>query len=581
MQRCNNCCMNIKNRIKAMIEQLKMAYTQQRRVRIFVSLALLAYAALLYGLSGGLPPWAWRFLLHTLPQVSRLWAMQGSAIVVPLVGLVLLSLSLLILWGLLLVIATSIALYWWRTIQNRQRFAQDLEEAERLSDLAVRSQEFSRPISQAAQDWQPSTQPVRAPALEREAAQSRQPVYARASRVVGSSGLLRVPSASLAAEHPTMPPSRESAVRQPVWQSVRAQAPAAPSEQPTQPHLAQQQSPAPAYSSVSLREQFRIVPRVSEERVGYDTLPSFPVAPFIAPNRTDNVGREEIATSEDDAEDSVYEQETQAPASVEDERDEPIRLLVGIGLDPGIVRKDAPNEDTLFAIQGMRPTAQGPEPAGLFIVADGMGGHAHGQEASKLAVHMLSDTVVPTLLRPVDSEETFADLLKDGVHRANLALYQRNREQEHMMGTTVTTALVVASTAYIANVGDSRTYLYRPTEGLTKRTRDHSVVARLVEDGIISNDEVYTHPKRNQIYRCLGEHASVEVDNFQVALQAEDVLVLCSDGMWEMVRDDEIQHIIETSQSQPSQTCNMLIQAALAHGGADNVSVIVVCIASA
>jgi serine/threonine protein phosphatase PrpC len=566
-----------------MIEQLKIAYTQQRRVRIFVSLALLAYAALLYAFSGGFPPWAWRFLLHTLPQVSRLWAMQGSAIVVPMVGLALLSFSLLILWGLLLVVATSIALYWWRTIQNRQRFAQDLEEAERLSDLAVRSQEFSRPISQAAQDWQLPTQPVRIPALEREAAQPRQPVYARASRVVGSSGLLRVPSASLAAEHPTMPPSRESAVRQPVWQSVRAQAPAAPSEQPTQPNLAQQLSPAPAYSSASLREQFRIVPRVSEERVGYDTLPSFPVAPFIAPDRTASVDREEVATSEsdDDADDSVYEQETQAPASVEDEPDESIRLLVGIGLDPGIVRKDAPNEDTLFAIQGMRPTSQGPEPAGLFIVADGMGGHAHGQEASKLAVHMLSDTVVPTLLRPVDSEETFADLLKDGVHRANLALYQRNREQEHMMGTTVTTALVVATTAYIANVGDSRTYLYRPTEGLTKRTRDHSVVARLVEDGIISNDEVYTHPKRNQIYRCLGEHASVEVDNFQVALQAEDVLVLCSDGMWEMVRDDEIQHIIETSQSQPSQTCNMLIQAALAHGGADNVSVIVVCIASA
>jgi serine/threonine protein phosphatase PrpC len=575
--------MSIKNRIKVMIEQLKIAYTQQRRVRVFVSLALLAYAALLYGLSGGFPPWAWRFLLHTLPQVSRLWAMQGSAIVVPMVGLVLLSFSLLILWGLLLVIATSIALYWWRTIQNRQRFAQDLEEAERLSDLAVRSQEFSRPISQAAQDWQPSTQPVRAPVLEREAAQSRQPVYARASRVVGSSGLLRVPNASLAAEHPTMPPSRESAVRQPVWQSVRAQAPAAPSEQPTQPHLTQQMSPAPAYSSASLREQFRIVPRVSEERVGYDTLPSFPVAPFITPDRTDNVAGDEVTTTEsdDDADESVYEQETQAPASVEDERDEPIRLLVGIGLDPGIVRKDAPNEDTLFAIQGMRPTAQGPEPAGLFIVADGMGGHAHGQEASKLAVHMLSDTVVPTLLRPVDSEETFSDLLKDGVHRANLALYQRNREQERMMGTTVTSALVVASTAYIANVGDSRTYLYRPTEGLTKRTRDHSVVARLVEDGIISNDEVYTHPKRNQIYRCLGEHASVEVDNFQVALQPEDVLVLCSDGMWEMVRDDEIQRLIETSPSQPSQICNQLIQAALAHGGADNVSVIVICIASA
>ncbi len=76
---------------------------------------------------------------------------------------------------------------------------------------------------------------------------------------------------------------------------------------------------------------------------------------------------------------------------------EPLRLLVGIGLDAGIARKDVPNEDNLFAIQGMRPTSTGPEPVGLFIVADGMGGHAHGQEASKLAVQAISDAIVPTL----------------------------------------------------------------------------------------------------------------------------------------------------------------------------------------
>ncbi len=377
-------------------------------------------------------------------------------------------------------------------------------------------------------------------------------------------------------------------MQQAVWQAAqgdisRAHAPAAPSEQPTQPDLPHQLSPAPAFSTASLREQFRIVPRVGEEpeRVGYDTLPSFSVEPFIATHGSDNVDEQEIITTDSFADGIDYDQETQVPASIEDEleQDEPVRLLVGIGLDPGIVRKDAPNEDTLFAIQGTRPTAIGPEPAGLFIVADGMGGHAHGQEASKLAVHALSEIVVPTLLRPVDSDEIFSDLLKDGVHRANLALYQRNREQEHMMGTTVTAALVVAATAYIANVGDSRTYLYRPGQGLTRVTRDHSVVARLVEDGIISNDEIYTHPKRNQIYRCLGEHASVEVDTFQVALRAEDVLVLCSDGMWEMVRDEEIQQIIETSRSHPTQISSMLIQAALARGGADNISVIVICVA--
>jgi serine/threonine protein phosphatase PrpC len=258
---------------------------------------------------------------------------------------------------------------------------------------------------------------------------------------------------------------------------------------------------------------------------------------------------------------------------------EPLRLLVGIGLDAGIARKDMPNEDNLFAIQGMRPTNAGPEPVGLFIVADGMGGHAHGQEASKLAVHAVSDAIVPTLMRQVDNDEVFSDLLKDGVHRANLAIYQRNREQEHMMGTTLTAVLMVARTAYVVNVGDSRTYLYRPAQGMQQITRDHSIVARLVEDGAITREDIYTHPKRNQIYRCLGEGATVKVDFSVRALQADDVLVLCSDGLWEMVHDDEMESIIASSASYPSQLSKLLIQAALMRGGADNISVIVACIA--
>src|ERR1019366_419370 len=212
-------------------------------------------------------------------------------------------------------------------------------------------------------------------------------------------------------------------------------------------------------------------------------------------------------------------------------------------------------------------------PVGLFIVADGMGGHAHGQEASKLAVHAISDAIVPTLMRQVDNDEFLPDLLKDGVHRANLAIYRRNREQEHMMGTTLTAVLVVGRTAYVVNVGDSRTYLYRPAEGMRQLTRDHSVVARLVENGAIAREDIYTHPKRNQIYRCLGERASVEVDTFVKPLQADDVLVLCSDGLWEMVHDDEMEGIIASSATYPSQMSKLLIQGALMRGGADNISV--------
>ena len=175
-----------------------------------------------------------------------------------------------------------------------------------------------------------------------------------------------------------------------------------------------------------------------------------------------------------------------------------------------------------------------------------------------------------------EEEEFFLNLLKDGVYRANLAIYQRNHTMPHMMGTTVTTVIVVDSTAYVINVGDSRTYLYRATEGLIQITRDHSTVACLVEEGEIEPDEIYTHPQRNQIYRCLGEHSMVEMDTFVVPLEPDDVLLLCSDGLWEMVRDPVMEKIVASSSHLPAQVSNMLVQAALNQGGADNISAVVV-----
>jgi serine/threonine protein phosphatase PrpC len=248
------------------------------------------------------------------------------------------------------------------------------------------------------------------------------------------------------------------------------------------------------------------------------------------------------------------------------------------------VRKDRPNEDSLFAIQGIRTTEYGPVPAGLFVIADGMGGHANGGDASRLAVREISNIIVPALLRDdsdqsrdeQDEQEFLLNLLKDGVQRANLAIYQQNSTMSQMMGTTITTALVVDTTAYIINVGDSRTYLYRVEDGLVQITRDHSTVARLVEQGEIKPDEIYTHPQRNQIYRCLGEHSTVEMDTFVVPLQPDDILLLCSDGLWEMVRDPAIEKIMASSSHLPAQISNILVQAALNEGGADNISTVVV-----
>lgn len=253
-----------------------------------------------------------------------------------------------------------------------------------------------------------------------------------------------------------------------------------------------------------------------------------------------------------------------------------LRLEVGSASDPGIKRKNDPNEDSILSVHGTRVHHAWPHPFGLFIVADGVGGHTNGQEASRLAIKAMSDAVIPVVLNNAEDEAIFVELLAEGIHRANLSLYQRNRQQQSLMGTTMTALLVVGSTAYVANVGDSRTYLYRQSDALSQITRDHSVVARLVEEKVIQREDIYTHPRRHEIYRCLGMHASVQVDSFTVPLQAGDSLLLCSDGLWEMVRDPEIQHILKYSCHLPSQASALLIQAALNHGGKDNVSLILV-----
>lgn len=254
-----------------------------------------------------------------------------------------------------------------------------------------------------------------------------------------------------------------------------------------------------------------------------------------------------------------------------------LSLAVGTRSDPGIKRKYKPNEDSLFAMQGARTHNSQPQQFGLFVVADGMGGHANGQDASRLAIQTMIDFMLPKVSTSEQlDDEAFIKLLETGVQNANQAVHNHNLGTHADMGTTMTTALVVGSVAYVANVGDSRTYLYREDQGLSKVTHDHSVVASLVDAGIIKPDDIYTHPKRNQIYRSLGEKPVVEVDTFRVDLQPGDKLLLCSDGLWDMVRDPLIQQVLSKSIRDPNKTGQELIKAALEGGGEDNISVIVI-----
>ncbi len=253
-----------------------------------------------------------------------------------------------------------------------------------------------------------------------------------------------------------------------------------------------------------------------------------------------------------------------------------LRLEIGAGWDAGIKRKQQPNEDSMAAMQGTCIYNNALLPFGLLVVADGMGGHAAGQDASYLAVQAMLQWVVPHIAGVnAMSDELLAELLVDGVRQANLAVYQRSQEVGADMGTTITAALVLDSRAYVVNVGDSRTYLYRASVGLRQVTHDHSLVARLVAAGRITPDEVYTHPDRNQVYRGLGDKRNVEVDSFMLSLQANDRLLLCSDGLWEMVRDPEIERILQHNEWNPTQTSKALIRAAIKGGGLDNISAIV------
>jgi serine/threonine protein phosphatase PrpC len=251
---------------------------------------------------------------------------------------------------------------------------------------------------------------------------------------------------------------------------------------------------------------------------------------------------------------------------------------VGIGWDAGIVRKARPNEDSLTVLHSTCTHNGRLLPLDLYVVADGMGGHSHGEEASRLAIKCMIQAVIPDIIgSDLINDDFILETLVEGVQWANRTVHESSQKNGAEMGTTITAALVFDGTVYIVNVGDSRTYVYHDREGqLVQVTRDHSLVARLVEAGAISRDEVYTNPNRNKVYRGLGDKDTVKVDWFTLPVAAGDYLLLCSDGLWEMVRDQEIERIMQKCAGHPPQASAALVKAALKGGGSDNISAIVV-----
>jgi serine/threonine protein phosphatase PrpC len=263
-----------------------------------------------------------------------------------------------------------------------------------------------------------------------------------------------------------------------------------------------------------------------------------------------------------------------------------VHLLAASDSDAGDTRRGEPNEDSTLVLQFQRIHESLSTPVGIFVVADGMGGHDSGQVASRMTISQIADRFIHELLLPslsaenakepipVSDEEKITDLLRGAIEDANTALCQTNQRDKTDMGSTLTGFMIVGDLAYIFNVGDSRTYMLRDGN-LYQLTTDHSLVGQLVAGGMIEPDEVYTHPQRNQIFRSIGDKLNVQIDIFKQQIHPGDVLLSCCDGLWEMVRNPQITDILNNA-ADPQSASAQLIEAANTNGGEDNISAVVV-----
>jgi serine/threonine protein phosphatase PrpC len=218
--------------------------------------------------------------------------------------------------------------------------------------------------------------------------------------------------------------------------------------------------------------------------------------------------------------------------------------------------------------------------AHLYVVADGMGGHSGGEVASHKAVEALMAALreEPTVSADTDRGNGSRDTtLVRAIEAANDHVFQMASEDRKLqgMGTTLVALRVVDSTASIGSVGDSRVYLWRG-QRLRQVTRDHSLVNEYVRLGTLSAEEASTHPLKHIISRAIGVHPTVEVDHFPIPLRADDVFVLCSDGLTNMLDDNDISATLAAVGHQPSVLCAELISRANAKGGLDNITVVAV-----
>ncbi len=248
--------------------------------------------------------------------------------------------------------------------------------------------------------------------------------------------------------------------------------------------------------------------------------------------------------------------------------------------DKGMVREN--NEDSCFVLETSESTDSGITYYGLYLVADGMGGHQAGEVASAKAVEIISSAILEKI-RALSVGLSFPQIILMAIEKANNQIYNIAQTNPAFsgMGTTVTLGLRVDNQLYLGHVGDSRAYLVRGGE-IVRLTRDHSVVEGLVRAGMITQEEAKHHPDRHKIFRCLGNSPNVFIDTYKeignedsLIIRGGDNLIFCSDGLTSCVSDNEILAVVVGAKS-AHYSCEQLVSMANEEGSKDNISIIVV-----
>lgn len=251
------------------------------------------------------------------------------------------------------------------------------------------------------------------------------------------------------------------------------------------------------------------------------------------------------------------------------------RIALGQHSDVGQIRTN--NQDGVGSFISSFSTSEDMPEFGIFVVADGMGGHHDGEKASAATVRVvlryLTEHLYLALIQGQDGDSerpTISDVLRDAIQAANRVVAQKVPEG----GTTVTAAAIMGDLSYIAHVGDSRAYII-DRDKVEHITRDHSLVQRLIELEQLTPEEAAEHPQRNVLYRAIGQNENIEVDIITRRLGAGSRLLLCSDGLWNLIPDDEIRNVVNATPN-PQIACETLVKLANDRGGPDNISVIIV-----